>query len=202
MSPEANGSQLFGLILSAALFLCGCIVGIISAGFVSNASGLSGYISGLVPLKVGQAISQPNFLSIFFNSTKYHIFSLFFAFSVLGVICVPLMMAVRGFFLCFSISVIVRLLGGQGILLALSIFGIGALITVPCLFILSAQTFSASADLLKVVFSRAGRFAAGIYNRKFFTTAAFCFAIPALSALIDLLLTPKLVLLVVSHINL
>ena len=199
--PETSGARVFALVLCTALFLCGCIVGIISAGFVSNTGGLSSYIAGLIPIKAGQVVSQPSFLSCFFNSIKYHICALFLAFSVLGVVCIPAMMAVRGFFLCFSVSVIVRLLGGAGIPLALSIFGIGALITIPCLFILSTQAFFTSTELMKTVFSRGGR-SGPIYNGGFFKTAAFCFALPALSALADMLLVPKLVALAALHINL
>ena len=81
VAPETDGARTFGLILCASLFLCGCIVGVISAGFVSDAGGLSNYVSGLIRQNAGQAVAQPGFLPCFFNSTKYHIVALFFAFS-------------------------------------------------------------------------------------------------------------------------
>ena len=83
------------------------------------------------------ANAKPDFASALLDVFKYNILSIALGFSILGVFCIPALMALRGFFLSFSVSTVVRVIGGKGVTLALAIFGANTLITVPCFFILS-----------------------------------------------------------------
>jgi uncharacterized membrane protein SpoIIM required for sporulation len=129
-----------GLVLCSALFVVGCIVGVAAAGILSPDESLRAYL--LAP-------PDAAFLQRLFSGAKYPLIALFFAFSALGVVGVPALGAVRGFFLCFTMSGFVRVFGAPGIPLALALVLPGAIISVPCLFIISEQAFKSSAQLLR-----------------------------------------------------
>lgn len=193
----SSGSDYFGLIVCGALFLCGGIVGITAAGFVNGSAALdflAGYLSraGESPAHIG------SFVSAFLSAGLYPFAAVFFGFSVLGVFCIPALSAVRGFFLCFSISVVVRHFGGSGISLSLALFGINALFTVPCFFILSVQSFTSSFQLFKSVTATSS--VTRPYGGGFFRRIAVCSAILAVSALIDTLVIPRLIIHAVARI--
>jgi stage II sporulation protein M len=97
----------------------------------------------------------------------------------------------RGFFLCFSIAYVVRGFGAGGVPLALSMFALDAIITVPCFFVLAVQSFSSSTRLLRGVLSRGGGEA--VYERGFFRRCAVCAGVLCAAALSDMFLTPIMV---------
>jgi stage II sporulation protein M len=123
-------------------------------------------------------------------------------FSIFGVFCVPVLSAVRGFFLCFSISAIVRHFGGDGVFLALAIFGVSAAVTVPCFFILSVQSFSSSLYVLRGMSAkgRIGLISQPPGGRRFFRRVCVCAAVLTCSALLDTLLVPRLITLAARQI--
>ena len=134
-----------------------------------------------------------DFVLFLFNMFKYHLLAMFFGFSVLGIICLPVLSALRGFFLCFSISAMIRLFGSNGIALALSVFGIGTLLTIPCYFILAVQAFSASLNLFKAVRATGGgRVPPVPYGRGYFLLWGVCFLILAVAFLAGVFITPYL----------
>lgn len=200
-SLQDSGTNYFGLIICGAMFLCGCIIGTVSAGFVSDGESLRQYISSYVAQVSGETLGKPEFLSALFGACKYHLIAIFLGFSILGVICIPLLSAIRGFFLCFSISAFVRLFGSSGILLALSVFGTGTLITVPCYFILAVSSFSASLYLFRMILANGGRGALSPFGSKFFVRCGICFIILVLSALIETTLTSQLISYTASHLT-
>ncbi|MDR3209219.1 MAG: stage II sporulation protein M [Oscillospiraceae bacterium] len=172
-----------GLVLFSVLFAAGCVAGTAAAGAIVPTELLREHL-----LTRETAAFLPNF----FAAARYPLAALFFAFSVLGVICIPALGAVRGFFLCFSISSIVRVFGAAGIPLALTLVLPGALFAVPCLFVLSSQAFTASAQLLKSVLSGAVKLAPP-YGSGFLPRVAVCAAILAASALAETLWIPSLI---------
>ena len=200
-SEPETGRSYFALFLCGTFFICGCIVGTLSAGLVADGSNLEEFISGYIRL-AGEGIAiRPEFLSSLFNAFKYHLAVLFFSFSVLGVFLVPALSAVRGFFLTFSISALIRLFGSGGIVLALALFGLDALITIPCFFILSVQSFSASLRLFQLVRNPGTRLGNHPYDRLFFIRCGVCFALLSGSALIETFLTSYLVSFAASHLS-
>ncbi|MCL2409799.1 MAG: hypothetical protein FWC96_09385 [Oscillospiraceae bacterium] len=185
--PEA-GSDYLGLIVCGALFICGAIVGTAAAGVAGDA-GLSDYMAGYLTL--GGDVRIGGFFSALLGAWTYPLAAILLGFSVFGVFFVPALAAVRGFFLCFSISAIVRYFGGDGVLLALAIFGVSAAITVPCFFILAVQSFSSSLYVFKSVTMRVGVTAP--YRGGFFRRILVCAAVLMGSALIDTLFVPRLI---------
>jgi stage II sporulation protein M len=200
VSINSAKTNYLGLLVCAALFLCGCIIGTVTAGFISDGTKLNDYISGYLSIFMRGSSSSPGLMTAIVDCYKYHLFAVFLGFSILGVFCIPVLSAVRGFFLSFSISVIIRLLGSKGILLALSIFGINTLLTIPCFFILSVSAFSASLYILRLVFSKNVKSTVSPFDSRFFLNCGICLVVLMISALIDTYLTPYLISYAASHI--
>jgi len=195
IAGSETGADYLGLIVCGALFICGSIVGTAASGIAGDA-GISNYMAGYLAL-AGQARIS-GFFSALFNVWTYPLVAILLGFSVFGVFGVPALAAVRGFFLCFSISAIVRYFGGDGVLLALAIFGASAMITVPCFFILAVQSFSSSLYVFKSVTLKGGGTAP--YKGGFFRRVLVCAAVLTGSALIDTLLVPRLIGLVAGRL--
>ncbi|MDR3278125.1 MAG: hypothetical protein LBT12_05070 [Oscillospiraceae bacterium] len=182
------GSDSLGLLLCAALFLCGCAAGTVAAGLAPPGDALTQYISGVLPPEGG---ARPLFPVVLLGVCKYHLAALFFGFSLLGALCIPGIVAMRGFFLCFSVSYIVRGFGLGGVPLALSMFALDAVFTVPCFFVMAVQSFSSSRRLLAGVLSRGGGESA--YGSVFFRRCAVCAGVLCVSALLDTFFAPMLI---------
>jgi stage II sporulation protein M len=189
-----------GLLICSALFLCGAIIGTVSAGLLSDGAKLNDSVSHYLSFFLNSTSAKPDIFSALGDSFKYHLCAVFLGFSILGVICIPVLSAVRGFFLSFSVSVIVRLLGGKGILLVLSIFGINTLLTIPCYFVLSVSAFSASLYFLRLVFSKNVKSTVSPFNTRFFLNCGICLIVLVLSALLDTYLVPHLISVAASQI--
>lgn len=191
-----------GLLLCAVFFVCGCVIGAVAAGFVASADQLGSSVRDYLSLMSDKTSVQPSLMSSVVDAFKYHLLAVFLGSSVLGVFCIPILSAVRGFFLSFSVSVIVRLLGGKAILLTLSMFGISTLITIPCFFILSVIAFSASQNLLRVSLSKSGKAPGMPPAGRTVVVCVVCLALLLASALIETYLTPQLIQNAAAHISL
>jgi uncharacterized membrane protein SpoIIM required for sporulation len=183
------GPDYLGLIICGALFICGGIVGAAAAGFAGSA-GISDYMAGYLARAGDSSIG--GFFTALFNAWTYPLIAILLGFSVFGVFCVPLLAGVRGFFLCFSVSAVVRHFGGDGVILALTIFGVSAVMNVPCFFILAVQSFSSSLHVFKSVTARGGG-SSRPYRGGFFKRVLVCAAVLMGSALIDTLIVPRLI---------
>lgn len=174
-------TQYFSLLLCGSLFICGCIAGVFSSGFVTSADELGRIFAGL--FSTGAEASKAS-LGVFFDSSKYHIFALFLSFSVLGVIGIPAVSAVRGFFFCFSVSLMVRYYGGDGVRLALAGFGFTAVFSIPSFIVLSCFCFDASLRLLRCVLRQGGAYLQP-YGAAFFSRVGICFVVTIVSFFIE-----------------
>ncbi len=132
--PQNDKTHFFSLLLCGAMFLIGCIIGTFTAGLVSDGTQLSSILSDYLSGYLNNASAKPDFFIAALETFKYHLTALFLGLSLLGVIFIPVLSGIRGFMLSYSIAAVVRLLGGKGAWLALSVFGIRTLITIPCFF--------------------------------------------------------------------
>lgn len=201
VSLNDSKTNYLGLLACGALFLCGCIIGTFSAGFLQDGTNLNSFITEYMAIFLNGTKAQPGFFGALFDNVKYHLMAVFLGFSILGVICIPLLSAMRGFFLSFSIAAIVRLLGGKGILLTLAIFGINTLLTVPCFFVLSVSAFSASLYFIRSIFSKNTKSTISPFNKRYFLNCGICVLILIVTALIDAYLTPHLISFAASHLS-
>lgn len=197
---DEKTSCLPGLILCGALFLCGCVAGTFSSAFVQDGVALTEYFSEYLSLEKDGSFIDPSFFSVLMDTLKYPMAIFAFGFSMPGVIGIPALSCIKGYSLAFSISIMVRLYGGDGVLLAISLFGITTLITIPCFLILAAQAFRASCLLSYAVIKPGMRGSIGIYNTKYFISLLICFGILIIAALLDTYVTVHMVKFAVSYL--
>ncbi|MDR0917108.1 MAG: stage II sporulation protein M [Oscillospiraceae bacterium] len=167
----------------ALLFMVGCVVGVAASGLVEVDATLRARF--LSPAAMG-------FGDYLFSASKYHLVAVFFALSALGVLGLPAVTGVRGFFMCFTTTLIVRVFGASGIPLALATTLPATIITVPSLLILSARSLDAAKSLTMTaagVPTRATSPYAGVFAR----TLLACAALAILSAGIETLWGAKLI---------
>ena len=135
----------------------------------------------------------PGFWSTLWATGRSHLLVVFLGFSLFGVFCLPVAAGVRGFYLSFSIAAFIRAFGAGGWPVAFSLFGVGALITIPCFFILASQAFAASANLGKAALG-GGRLQIGtLYGRDYLLRTGGCTVGILAAVLLELYLTPALV---------
>jgi len=187
--------EFFGLLVCVIFFLSGGIVGTFSARSLDEVGTLALQISmtGYIGQITEGVFVAPGFWSTLWVSGRDHLLVLFLGFSLLGVLCLPIVAGIRGFYLSFSIAALIRAFGIEGWPLAFALFGMGALITVPCFFLLASQAFLASANLGKSTLGM-GRVQVGVlYGRGYCIRAGLCALGVLFAALLELYVTPALV---------
>ncbi len=182
------------LILLFAFFLCGAIIACIVSASVDGESGealtktIVSYISVLSERPISTALLGPALL----NAFRYHLLVFVFSFTSLGVLFVPCLMALRGFFLSFSITAFVRLFGTSGLWLALGAFLVQNLILLPCLFVLAQGALSSSLKLFQIAMGRLSKPATPLFGRPYFLRFAVISVFLVVCALYEAFLSPML----------
>lgn len=196
-----NKSETVGLgipasiALMTAVFLCGVVAGCVTAATVDTSSGqtlseyITSYLEGMTPVHEYGSL----FLSTLFNYLKYPVLSFLFGFTALGVLCVPAVVCVRGFFLSFSVTTVIRMFGYKGLLVALSMFGFSSFITISCLLIISAFAMCAAISFLRFMLNKKRYVIGSILPVGYFTVFGFCAVIMIISAALDAFITPSLI---------
>ena len=140
----------FGLVILSAMFLCGTVAGCMTVSHVGGQSGdaLVAYLQGILSASGHQLPAGALFWNAFVNAFKYHAVIFLLGLTLPGIALIPVAMAVRGFSLSFAVAAFVRAFGPQGILLSLGAFGVQALLTIPCLFILAETGLYSAVSLL------------------------------------------------------
>lgn len=183
------------LAVLSAFFLCGAVAGCITAASVDSASGqnLSGYIGNYVK----EIDSMPEYglllKNTLINYFKYPVIVFFLGFTALGVFCVPAAVCVRGFFISFSVTSIIRLFGYKGMILALAMFGFSSLISVSCLMIISSFALCAAMCFFRIMLGKKKYISGGILPSGFFIVSGICGAVLLVSAALDAYITPGLI---------
>jgi len=176
-------------------FLVGIVIGTFSAGSLDEAGTLAlrhSMAEYIEQITAGTHIA-PGFLSALWVTGRVPLLVLFLGFSLLGSLCLPVVAGVRGFYLSFSIAAFIRAFGAGGWPLAFALFGTGALITVPCFFILASQAFAASAQMGRSALGAGNVRAGALYGRGYLLRTGLCTAGILLAVLVELYVTPALV---------
>ena len=191
---DGENQAISGFFISLVFFLCGIFLGIFSARALdaNGALVLRESMMALVSEMTGEAYQAPSFLSAFWLVGRYHLLVVFLGFSVLGVMLLPFLAAVRGFYLSFSIAALVRAFGSSAYPLAFSLFGLWALFTVPTFFFLLNGSFATALALARSLFSGPKVFFWPLYGKRFLKVTIVSFVFLALIVLLELQLTPLL----------
>lgn len=123
-------------MLLAIFFLAGVFLGQVLARSVPERTGteLEQYLTGFVQLGAEgrQAKTLLSALVIYF---RYPAAAFALGFVSAGVVLLPAVSAVFGFFLSFSVCCFTAAFGEDGVLLALAVFGFRCMVTMPCFFV-------------------------------------------------------------------
>ncbi len=191
--PKGNISS--SLAILTAIFLCGIVAGAVCASFIGGDAGatlgdyMTRYVTAFGEGQHPLTLLPKTVWSVF----QYPLFAFLFGFTALGVVLIPGTVALRGFFLAFSVGSMVKLFGMSGLWLALAIFGMQTLIGVPCLMIISAQGFLAAQSFAKMM-ARGKRVMIGsVFPRGYFVLFGACMLALALTVVLELTVVPKLV---------
>lgn len=127
------------LALCCGAFALGAAVGFALAAWLGlGPDDLAGYAMGF---STGVQVS---FGEVFWNALRWPLFVWALGFTALGVWLTPVMFALRGFFLCFSVACLSGCVQG-GLLLAFALFGLDGLVTLPVFFALGTGSWTRAA---------------------------------------------------------
>ena len=126
------------LAVLSVSFLLGGLAGCLMSTFVggSGQESLKTYLEHFLSTAQSSGASVPGLAVQLWDILRWPGLALLLGFTALGVLGLPLLFAVRGFLLAFSIAAFVRVFGSAGCLLAFLVFGVGGGFSVPALFVL------------------------------------------------------------------
>ena len=122
------------LLLLALFFLAGIFLGQVLSGRVPDATGdeLRRYLEDYMQLGGGGAPTARTVLSALVIYFRYPLMAFLLGFASIGVVLLPGVTAAYGFFLSFSVCCFTAAFGTDGVLLAMAVFGLRCLVTMPC----------------------------------------------------------------------
>ncbi|MEG1594631.1 MAG: hypothetical protein RR350_09470 [Oscillibacter sp.] len=168
------------------------ILGQVLSGRVPDATGdeLTRYLTDYISLGDSPALTAKTALSALVIYFRYPLLAFLLGFASVGLALLPLITVAYGFFLSFSVCCFTAAFGGEGVLLALAVFGLRCLVTLPCYFLLAIPSLGTSAALAAVSFGRGRRAAPVVYGRRYWLRLAVCLAVLLAGVCVELFLSP------------
>ena len=180
------------LVILSVCLGAGGLTGCLLAARVGGAgeTSLHAYLEAFLAAAQGGAVDIPALWSQVWDTLRWPLAALLLGFTALGVLGLPVLFAVRGFLLAFSIASFVRAFGGTGWLLACLVFGIGGALSLPVLFVLGVQSFlSARALAARVRGDGKGRV---LWGRDCLIRCAMCGGVLCVCILLERAAVPAL----------
>lgn len=126
------------LIVLLVSFLVGACIGGFLAFLLGPSPELSDYLSEYC-VALSQGRLCPSFLTVLWDCVRWPLFTALLGVTVLGVVGIPVLFAVRGFLLSFSTTTFCLLLGHRGLAVAAVLFSVAILLVLPALFVLGCD---------------------------------------------------------------
>ena len=191
---------LLRLILLALFFLAGVLLGQVLVGRVPAETGeeLRRYLESY--LRLGAEPSPRTAASAVVIYFRYPLLAFLLGFASIGVALLPLLTAAFGLFLSFSVCCFTATFGGEGVLLALAVFGLRCLTTAPCYFLLAVPSWETAAGLAAVSFGSGRRTAPVVYGRACWKRLGICCLVLAAGVCGELTLSPWLLRLLLERL--
>lgn len=190
-SPAAEGTP--ALVVTAAFFALGGLTGSLLAlrATAVGAEAISGYLSRFLMAAQAGELEIPAMAELLWRSLRWPLAAVILGFSALGLLGIPVLSAVRGFFLSFAVASFAQAYGREGVAVAFFLLGIPGLLSIPALFLLSTQSLS-SAYALAVRAGGSGR-REPPFQSDYFFRCGVCAAAVCVSLLLERYLVPALV---------
>lgn len=164
---------LFRLLFLALFFFAGIVLGQVFSNRVPDATGdeLTRYLTDFLRVE-GRELSPQAVLSAAVLYFRYPISAFLLGFASIGVLLLPFASGVFGFSLSFSVCCFTAAFGLDGVLLALTVFGLRCAVTLPCYFLLAVPSLEHSAALACLSLGRGRRSAPVMYDRDWWVRLA------------------------------
>ena len=163
-TARGSGGQarsLSGLLLLAVFFAGGILLGQALAGRVPDGTGaeLRRYLTDFLQLEDGAADHARTAVSAVAIYFRYPLAAFLLAFTAAGAVLLPCVTVAYGCFLSFSVCCFTAAFGGAGVLLAMAVFGIRSLVSIPGFFLLAVPALRSAALRSPFPFGRGKRVA-------------------------------------------
>ncbi len=180
------------LAVTAICFLLGGVAGCVLCANVGGggSESLSAYMQGLLAVAKTDGVTPPLLLPLLWEVLRWPLLTVVLGFTAFGVIGIPILFSVRGFLLSFAIASFTRMLGGTGSMLAVVVFGISGLISIPALFALGVQGFASARGLAGRAWGESGR--SSPVGRAYFLRCGVCAGAFCVCVLLEYLAVPGL----------
>ena len=190
----SEGSYLPALVLVAACCFVGGVTGCLLASCVdgSGREQLSAYVDSFLRSAITDGLELPSLAAQIWDMMRWPLLALLLGFTALGLLGLPLLFAVRGFLLGFSIASFIQLFGSSGCLLAFLLFGLSGAISVPVLFVLGVQSFAAARGLAGYT-GQNNRAARLPYGRAYLRRCGLCALALCVCVLLERVAVPPLI---------
>ena len=138
------------LAVLSILFLLGGVAGCLFSALAGgeDASALSLYLTDYLTL-AREGIVVRSLWSVVWEQIRYLLAVVVLGITAVGVVGVPVLFCLRGFFFSFSVGCFCRVFGWGGLVPALVLFGLPALLWGPALFLAGFQGLSGARCLLR-----------------------------------------------------
>lgn len=148
-APRNKGT---GVLAVAVLFLCFCAagaVGCFAAGGVSGSGSdaLSEYLADYLALLTAGEAAVPSVWSVAWELCRWPLLAFALGFTALGAAALPVVFLCRGFLLGYAAAAFIKVFGSRGALLAGTVFGMTALVSVPVFFFVGTLSFRSALSL-------------------------------------------------------
>ncbi|MPM56568.1 hypothetical protein SDC9_103377 [bioreactor metagenome] len=182
------------LVAVSRLFSCGPVFGTGSfrprkCGNRQRADGIFKrlFFTEYPPEPTGRTVLSA--LAVYF---RYPLLAFLLGFASVGAALLPAVTAAYGFFLSFSVCCLTAAFGPGGVLLALAVFGLRCLITLPCYFAVAVPALEKSVALAALSLEKGGRPSPPVYDKAWWLRFAVVSAVLSAGVLTELLVTPWL----------
>ena len=162
-------------------FLVGCFISSVFS-FTFSASTYFGELYGLSALRTSGAVT------VIFRAIVFHLVAFFLGTSFFGLAFIPVLSFTRGFALSCAVASIISVYPDGGIIMAAIAIGIPAIISLPCFFVISIESFFSSGRIFRLV-----RGSSSPRRDLLFARSLECLPFIAAGILIEIKLVPFLV---------
>ncbi|MBP8640692.1 MAG: stage II sporulation protein M [Oscillospiraceae bacterium] len=177
-------SKIFFILLILS-FLLGCLAGSLVGSYFKLDTSLNDFL-GFSTLKT------LNVVTVFFHFTRFHLVAFLLASSFYGIALLPVLSCIRGYALSCTAATIMSCYPSNGLIMALVILGIPALISLPCFFTISIEGFMSSSRIFHLVRGNSAQRKDRIYAR-----TLVCLPFLVIGTLIEFKLVPYLATLLI-----